>query len=294
MDQPFHHADPHPANLVVLPNNRICYIDFGAIGRFSTQTRKAWREMWFHMLSGNISRLANAALHFLGPLPPVEVERLTNAMTEIFADYIYASISKDAAWWERSSAQIWLRFVEMANQFGLSVSMEVLQLFRATLLYDSIIIRLDKDFDFGQAYRPYIKEVAKTKREQSKKNRQFGLTDRDYIALEQVADSGMHFVSKIQRGIEEPLVTFKNLTGKMAYAVVLLLWLIFAGVAVVGIIAAVDTSSYAWYGHGIDWTAIAGWGLATSRWAQLAVLLLAMLFIRRLINRLVLPDKRMD
>ena len=36
----FFHADPHPANLVVLPDNRICFIDFGAIGRFSTQTRK--------------------------------------------------------------------------------------------------------------------------------------------------------------------------------------------------------------------------------------------------------------
>jgi ubiquinone biosynthesis protein len=40
----FFHADPHPANLVVMPNNKICFLDFGAIGRFSTQTRKTVRE----------------------------------------------------------------------------------------------------------------------------------------------------------------------------------------------------------------------------------------------------------
>ena len=36
----FFHADPHPANLVVMPNNVICFLDFGAIGRFTTQTEK--------------------------------------------------------------------------------------------------------------------------------------------------------------------------------------------------------------------------------------------------------------
>jgi ubiquinone biosynthesis protein len=40
----FFHADPHPANLVVMPNNEVCFIDFGAIGRFSTATRKTLRE----------------------------------------------------------------------------------------------------------------------------------------------------------------------------------------------------------------------------------------------------------
>ena len=44
----FFHADPHPANLIIMPNNKICYIDFGAIGRFSTQTRKLFREMAYH------------------------------------------------------------------------------------------------------------------------------------------------------------------------------------------------------------------------------------------------------
>ena len=56
----FFHADPHPSNLVVLPNNGICYIDFGAIGRFSTQTRKFFRELQHHMIRGDIGRMVNS------------------------------------------------------------------------------------------------------------------------------------------------------------------------------------------------------------------------------------------
>ena len=44
LEHTFFHADPHPANLAVLPDSRICFIDFGAVGRFSTETRNTWRE----------------------------------------------------------------------------------------------------------------------------------------------------------------------------------------------------------------------------------------------------------
>ena len=294
MDQPFHHADPHPANLIVLPNNRICYIDFGAIGRFSTATRKAWREMWYHMMSRDVARLTNAALYFLGPLPPMDVERLTGAMSQIFAETVYATISKDAEWWERSSAQIWLRLVEMSNRFGLLVNLEILQLFRATVLYDTIIIRLDKDFDFPRAYGPYIRAVARTTRERARKNRQFGLTDSNYIALEQIADSSVQFFSRIQRKIEEPLVNFKNIAGKMAYAVTLLLRLFYVTVVLVGVAVVADSTSKARYGQGIDWAGMVEWAMSSSRWTQLAVLVLAMLLMRKLIGRLSLPDRRVD
>ena len=82
----FFHADPHPANLVIMPNNGICFIDFGAIGRFSTQTRKIFRELQHHMLRGDIGRMVNCALRLAGPLPPMDVETVRVEMEKIYAD----------------------------------------------------------------------------------------------------------------------------------------------------------------------------------------------------------------
>jgi ubiquinone biosynthesis protein len=295
MEESFHHADPHPANLIVLPHNRICYIDFGAIGRFSTRTQKAWRELQYHMMKGDVSRMAKASLYFVGDLPPIDVDRLTNMMGQIFADFLYATISRDAQWWERSSAQIWIRFVELAQEFDLSVSLETIQLFRATLLYDSIITRLDKSINFAHEYGAYAKVAAKNAREHARNSgRKWrnGLTDTDYFALEQVADSAGQFLYKFRRGVEDQLVHFRNIAGKLSYTVTVLLRLGYLAVAVVGIAALATAISKAWYGRGIEWSALSRTMTSFSEWIVVAAIVIAMLLVRHIVIRLSLPDKR--
>jgi ubiquinone biosynthesis protein len=292
MDEPFHHADPHPANLIVLPNNVICFIDFGAIGSFSTQTRKAWREVWYHFMNGDVSRLTNAAMHFFGQLPPMDGHRLTRLMQEGFADFLYAVISRDAEWWERSSAQLWLRFIVVAQQFDIQVSRETLQLFRATLLYDTIITRLDRNIDYAREFSTYVKNAAQDSRERARQNRGsrvMGLTDMDYLGLEQIADSAGQFLYKLQSGMENPFVKFRNMVGKVAYTGTLLLRLAFLTLAAAGIAVLADTASTAWYGRGIDWSAV-----VSRWWAQLTMIVVAMVVIRRIVIRLSLPDHRVD
>ena len=142
----FFHADPHPANLVIMPNNGICFIDFGAIGRFSTQTRKTFRELQHHMVRGDIGRMVNCALSLAGPLPPMDVETVRVEMEKIYADTVYAMKSKDAEWWEKSSAQAWLRFLEVSQQFSLPASFETIQYFRTSFAYDAIVIAAEQGY----------------------------------------------------------------------------------------------------------------------------------------------------
>src|SRR5262249_48143875 len=154
----FFHADPHPANLVVLPDSRICFIDFGAVGRISTETRNTWREIQIHMKNRDIERMVRASIQLAGPLPPMDVGTLTAAMEGIFADWAYAVSSTDAEWWERSSAQTWLRYITVAREYGIPVSSETIQFFRATFLCDCIVVRLDKDTDPSQEWKLYARK----------------------------------------------------------------------------------------------------------------------------------------
>src|SRR5688572_9536201 len=146
-EEPFFHADPHPANLVVMPNNRICFLDFGAIGRFTTQTRKTVREFQHHMIQGDIGRMTNCALSLLGPLPPLDVESIRHEMEKIYAEAVYAMRSEDAEWWEKSAAQGWLRFMEVARQFSIPAGTDTILFFRTTFAYDAVIMRLHPDLD---------------------------------------------------------------------------------------------------------------------------------------------------
>ena len=136
LEELFFHADPHPGNIVVLPNNGLCFIDVGTIGRFSTETRNAWREFHHQLRKEDVGRMVNALIALAGPLPPIDVDRFTKALEEIFTEWVFALKSPDAEWWERSSATNWFRYIAVAQEFGVPIGLETIQFFRATVLYE--------------------------------------------------------------------------------------------------------------------------------------------------------------
>jgi ubiquinone biosynthesis protein len=292
----FFHADPHPANLVIMPNNKICFIDFGAIGRFSTQVRKVLREFQYHGVKGDIGRMVNSSLSLLGPLPPTDVERIRHELEKIYADWIYAVNSRDAEWWEKSSAQAWLRFLEVARQFRIPASTEMIQFFRASFSYDAIIMRLDKDLDIAAALQAYTRQAAREARlrvRRSLRERRFGLTDMDYLRLEEFGDLITQGVFQLQRNIETPIIHFKNIVGKIAYVTTLFLKLGYLVAVAAGLILIADAVASSWFGHEIDWASVLKWA-TTLGWLQFAVIATVLVIIRRIVIRLSLPDTRLN
>jgi ubiquinone biosynthesis protein len=292
----FFHGDPHPANLVIMPNNKICFIDFGAVGRFSTQVRKVLREFQHHSITGDIGRMVNSSLSLLGPLPPLDVERIRYELEKIYADWIYAVHSKDAEWWEKSSAQLWLRFLEVARKFRIAASGEMIQFFRATFSYDTITMRLDKDIDVMSALQAYTRQTAKEARQRVQKSlrrRLLGPTDMDYLRLEQFGDMITQGIFQLQRNIENPIIHFKNIVGKIAYITSGFLKVTYWAVWIFGIGLVASIISKQWFGYEIDWAAILKW-ITAFGWLQLAVIAAILVIIRRIVIRLSLPDTRLN
>jgi ubiquinone biosynthesis protein len=291
----FFHADPHPANLVLMPNNGICFIDFGAIGRFSTQTRKILREFQHHMIRGDIGRMVNCALSLIGPLPPMDVERIRVAMEKIYAEGVYAMNSRDAEWWEKSTAQGWLRFLEVSREFSMPASFEMIQLFRTTFSYDAVIVRLNKDLNITKVWEAYARERAKEARQRmqsSMRRRLCGPTDSDYVAMEEFGDMVTQFVFQLQRSIENPIIHFRNIVGKIAYIASLVLKLGYLVAAAVGIGLLADGIARQWFGREIDWASMLE-RATTFGWIQLALIAVLLVVIRRIVVRLSLPDTRL-
>ena len=292
----FFHADPHPANIVIMPNNKICFLDFGAIGRFTTQTRKTVREFQHHMIKGDIGRMVNCAINLLGPLPPMDVESVRHELEKIYADAVYAMKSEDAEWWEKSAAQGWLRFLEVARQFSIPAGSDTIQFFRTTFAYDAVIMRLNKDINVTKEWEAYAKEAAKEARVRVRKSfreRRHGLTDMDYLQMEQIGDTITQFSFQIQRNIENPIIHFRNIVGKIAYIASLVLKLGYLVAAAVGIGLITNAISKRWFDREIDWASILE-RATTFGWIQLALIAMILVIIRRIIIRLNLPDTRLN
>jgi len=80
----FFHADPHPANIFVLPGNRVGFIDFGATGRLSKELRSSLVKTIVHIYRGNIGQ---AVAEIFRLLIPSGVSDLRQAREEFFVAY---------------------------------------------------------------------------------------------------------------------------------------------------------------------------------------------------------------
>ena len=164
LEQLFFHGDPHPANLVILPNNRICFIDFGAVGRMSVQRRNVWRELQHHLRNGDIERMVACSMSLAGRLPPIDVDTVIKAMERIYTDWVYAGEQR-CRMVERTTALNWFRYVNVAREKSIPVSLETIQFFRASLLYNSLVVRLDKEIRPGRGVEELYRVVGKEARQ---------------------------------------------------------------------------------------------------------------------------------
>lgn len=67
----FFHADPHPGNIIILKDNKICYIDMGMMGILDDNFRKNLAELMLILTNGNADSLINQ-LMYMEILEPVQ------------------------------------------------------------------------------------------------------------------------------------------------------------------------------------------------------------------------------
>ncbi|MGZ9104423.1 MAG: ABC1 kinase family protein [Rhodoplanes sp.] len=291
----FFHGDPHPANLVVLPNSRVCFIDFGAVGRFSTETRNGWRELLFHMQNRDVERMVRSSITLAGRLPAINIDDVIEAMEEIYADWVYAISSTDAEWWERCSAQTWLRHIKVAREFGMPVTLEMIQFFRATFLYDTMIVRLDKNIDPIEEWKSYARVAGKDARKRVRKavkKRLNGPTGVDYLRIEALADTINQFFFRVQRNVDDPVFHFRQTVGKVAYGISTVLRLVYSAGILAGFAVIAEFVAREFFGVHRLWSTATLATIASFAWLKLIVVVLLLVVVRQVMIRMSEPDSR--
>jgi ubiquinone biosynthesis protein len=225
-------ADPHPANVIIRPGNTIVFIDFGSCGSWTSVHRRKWLEMNYHLVRGDVTGLVNASIGLIEPVPPIDMARFTKEVEVLMWDWLYASKSDHAAWWERSTGRLWLSFVGIARRHNVPLSLDTLRKFRTTLVYDSMTFRLWSGLDLVKEYRSYVRDASRRARKRVLKalrKRAGGPTDEDFFTMEDNARLVKQIRDFVQSRLDRPSFDFASRISKAAYGVSVTLQL--AGVA---------------------------------------------------------------
>lgn len=83
----FFHADPHPGNMLILPDDRIGLLDCGMVGRLDDRTRRALEDALLAVVEGDAEALAEQVMR-LGRLPAgLDRDGLRADVEDFVADY---------------------------------------------------------------------------------------------------------------------------------------------------------------------------------------------------------------
>jgi len=135
------HGDPHPGNLFVLEDGRICMHDFGLVGFLDRATRMSLVAFMLAFAQQDADWLLDAFLD-LGMLGGrVERRELRLGLEEVVQDYARKPLR------EWSFGEAFLRVTRLGQGRNIRVPHHLLVLMRAVFLMESTVRKLDPDFN---------------------------------------------------------------------------------------------------------------------------------------------------
>jgi ubiquinone biosynthesis protein len=135
------HADPHPGNLIVRPDGRICLHDFGLVGFLDRGTRLNLVSFMLGFAQQDADWVLDAFLD-LGVLAgQINRAELRIGQEEIIRDYARRPLG------EWSFGEAFLRVMRMGHGHSMRIPHHLLVLMRAMFLMEANVRRLDPGFN---------------------------------------------------------------------------------------------------------------------------------------------------
>ncbi|MFC1936348.1 AarF/UbiB family protein [Chloroflexota bacterium] len=283
-------ADLHPDNIIVRKNSKLTFVDFSAIGAMSREKRQALQQIMYYAWKRDPLEMARASMILLEPLPPIDTIKYTKDLEAIYWKFLYALESKHIQWWERTSARLWLGFIQVARDHNITMNIHILRMIRACLLYDMIAIRLNNKIDHVKQYQKFTSYRAKVARQriENQIRRQFrlGLDDKLFLQIEGITDTGERLFRQLQRFLSTPMMKFNAVLDKPVYSLSTV-FKFFGQSALITAIAAGLVFAFEWFFRGnlLRLTDVLQ-QVAANRFYYLVILFMLFINIRAIIFRL--------
>ncbi len=152
----FFHADPHPGNLFILPDNKICYLDYGMMGTILHKDMEHLGSLFLSVRSKDVRKIIRS-LQSLSGHPVIRNFRDLEAdLNDFVQNYAVREVHKN------EMSTVLLELKDIIIKHGLKVPSHFFLLARSLVTIEGVVHFLDPNLDLARMARPYlIRTVAK-------------------------------------------------------------------------------------------------------------------------------------
>lgn len=222
----FFHADPHAGNVLVTPDRRLCFLDWGLVGHLTRRLRFALAEFWEAAVEPDSERIVQIAANLASPEARPDLRLMEKEVTIALREELNFTLGR------QQLGRAMIRLLNIFGRHGISLSQDYTLMAKAVLSIEEVGRALDPDFDLREHTKPVLRELYLGKTSLASLARRFRGSVRDAIGGLRDLPSELHrlvrrlehddFTVNFQhRGLEKVDAALKTAANRIALAVII-------------------------------------------------------------------------
>ncbi|MBU0987548.1 MAG: AarF/ABC1/UbiB kinase family protein [Proteobacteria bacterium] len=152
-DHGFFHADPHPGNIFVLPDNIICLLDFGMTDSVDRQTREEFVDLIDSVVHQHESRAVQVLLRLTSWEDEPDIRLLEKDVADFMGQHLYQPLKNIEI------GKLLNHLLELVARHRLAIPPNTFLMMKTLTTIESVALMLDPDFDMITQTVPFIERV---------------------------------------------------------------------------------------------------------------------------------------
>ena len=152
LEDGFFHADPHPGNLLVMPDGRLAFFDFGMVGRITPKLQAKMIDAFFHVVAKEPAGIAQDLIDLEFLKPGADETKIREVVIKMFALHLDLKL-KDVKFKELT-----YDLADVMYDYPFRLPSNFTYIMRALMTLEGIGIITDPEFNFFETAKPYAKE----------------------------------------------------------------------------------------------------------------------------------------
>lgn len=150
LEHGFFHADPHPGNLLAMPDGKLAYLDFGMMSIVTPDQRYGLIEAIVHLVNRDFEGLAQDYVNLGFLSPDMDLTPIVPAFAEVFNEALGASVA------EINIKSITDKLSALMYEYPFRVPAFFALIIRSLVTLEGIAINVDPDFKVLSKAYPYV------------------------------------------------------------------------------------------------------------------------------------------
>lgn len=151
------HGDPHPGNIMVLPGEKICFLDYGMIGRLDEELKQQLAELLMAVLQRDAHRIITLLIYSGELTEDIDRSALKRDVIEFIDDYY------DLALAEFNTGKLFTDFIDILTRYRIRFPSDLILLAKALVTLEGVSRQLDPDFNLVDYLKPQAERLVQSR-----------------------------------------------------------------------------------------------------------------------------------